>query len=170
MKTSDQIATVSAIDIFDQLGSEDLTSVDTSYPILAGGQYEFKIKEMTKEQSDSGFEYLLVKASLVSTNALDVSGEPIKPGYVLRHMIGLTPIEKQVQEKGLEAVVKDIKRNIVIFLDAVTEDRQWDPSLELYIGKNFFAKTKVTKERVDKNTGNTYPPQAEIQTLIPMVA
>ena len=158
------------LSIFDTLGDEDLSAIDTSYPVLAAGQYEFSVKEMTKECSDSGFEYLLVKASLVSTNALDIAGAPVNPGYIIRHMIGLTPADKTIQEVGLEEATKRIKQNIVKFLDAVVENRQWDNTLELYIGRTFFAKTKVTKEREDKKTGNIYPPSAEIQTLIPLVA
>jgi hypothetical protein len=160
----------SALDIFDDLASEDLSQIDTSYPILAAGQYEFNAKEVTKECSDNGFEYILVKASLVTSGALDTGGNTISPGYIIRYMIGLTPADKTVAEVGLEEAKKRIKVNIVKFLDAVVENRQWDPTFELYVGRNFFAKTKVTKERTDKNTGNVYPPAAEIQTLIPLVA
>lgn len=156
------------LDIFDELGSEDLSTVDTSYPILAPGQYEFQVKEATKEEAESGYQYLLFKCSLVTPNAVDTNGNPVPVGYVMRNMIGLTPAEKTIKEVGLEEAKKRIKANVVKFLDAVVENRYFDPTLETYVGLNFFAKTRVSKERTDPITGQVYAPQAEFSSFIPL--
>lgn len=156
-----------ALSIFDELASEDLTSVDTSFPILAGDTYEFRINSMTKEVADSGYAYLLIQAA-TNVPGMDTNGNPLPPGYPVRHMIGLTPSDKQVAEIGLDAAKKKIKVNVVKFLDAVG-NRVFDPTLESYKDMTFFAKTRVSKERTDPRTGITYSPQAEIAQFIPAI-
>lgn len=153
------------LSIFDELASEDLTQVDTSFPILAADQYEFRINSMTKETADSGYVYLLIQAA-TTVPGQDTNGNPLNAGYPVRHMIGLTPSDKQVAEIGMDEAKKKIKVNVVKFLQAVG-NLVFDPTLESYKDMTFFAKTRVSKERTDPKTGVTYSPQSEIASFIP---
>lgn len=157
-----------AIDLLEELANEDLTQVDTSFPILAVSEAEFRIAEATRETAESGFEYLLFKCELISENCRDTNGSPVRPGYKLRHMIGLTPSNKSIKEVGEEEAKKQIKVRVVQFLKAIG-NLTFDPSLTSYVNATFFAKTRVSKERTDQKTGITYAPQAEFATFIPKV-
>lgn len=147
------------VDIFDQLGDGTLVDTDTSFPILAPGQCEFRVEAGTVETSEkTGGRYLAFDLATTEDKE-DINGRPLPAGYKVRHMISVTPTEKMDDES--------IKRNLAMFLDAVVDGRQWDPTLELYIGQTLFAKTKVQAERVDDATGETYPASARISTFIP---
>ncbi len=153
--------------IFDKLAGDALLNADTSYPVLAAGLYEFRIKEAEQKQSESGFEYLNFVCELISDGAFSTTGEPIAPNYVIRHMVGLTPSDKAIAELGQDAAENQIVKRVATFLDGFQATRHFDESLQSYIGQTFFAKTKVSKEREDKKTGNIYPPNAEIATIVP---
>lgn len=159
---------LNALDLLDQLASEDLSQVDTSFPILAVSEAEFRVASITHETAESGFEYLALQFELLSPNCKDTNGNTVNPGYKIRHMIGLTPSEKSIKENGPEAAVKQVKANVVRFLQAIG-DLEFDKTLEKYPNMTFFAKTRVSKERTDPKTGITYSPQAEIATFIPKV-
>lgn len=162
---------ISSIDILGMLASTDLNEVDVSYPILLGGTYEFEVKEVEKKVSENtGGEYILFKCALLSDNATDIAGNAISPGYAMRYMINLSPSEKQIAAKGEEQCAKDVLAQVCKFLDALMEQRVWDETFETYVGMTFWAKTKVTKEREDKNTGNVYPPAADFASFIPKSA
>jgi hypothetical protein len=159
---------ISSIDILGMLANSDLNEVDTSYPILLGGTYEFEVKSAEKKTSEkSGGEYFLFNCALRSEGAADITGAPVAPGYQIRKMINLSPSEKQIEAKGEEQCGKDVIKDVCKFLDALMEERVWDETLETYIGMTFWAKTKVTKERVDKFTGDVYPPAADFASFIP---
>lgn len=155
-------------DVFTMLANTDLDQVDTSYPILAGGVYEFEVKSAEKKTSErTGGEYLLFQCALLSDNALDINGNRVNPGYSLRHMISLTPSEKQLENKSMEECKKDVIASVCKFLDALMIKRVWDETLNTYVGMTFFAKTKVGKERTDPRTGDVYAPQAEFASFLP---
>jgi len=159
---------ISSLDILGMLATEDLSQVDTSYPILLGGTYEFEIKGAEKKTSDkSGGDYLLFDCALLSSEATDIAGNPIQAGYRMRKMINLSPSEKQIAAKGEEQCAKDCVADVCKFLDALMEERIWDETLETYVSMTFWAKTKVSKERTDKATGDVYPPAADFASFIP---
>lgn len=158
-------------DIFAMLANTDLNEVDTSYPVLAAGVYEFRIKSAEKKTSErTGGEYLLFQCELLSDDAQDINGSAIGQGYLMRHMISLTPSERQLAKKSLEDCQKDIMSSVCKFLDAIMLNRVWDETLESYTGMTFFAKTKVGKERTDERTGDVYPPSAEFASFLPKQA
>lgn len=155
-------------DIFAMLANTNLNEVDTSYPILAGGVYEFEVKSAEKKTSErTGGEYLLFQCALRTPDAVDINGNSISPGYSMRHMISLTPSEKQLENKSEDECKKDILASVCKFLDALMTERVWDETLESYVGLTFFAKTKVGKERTDPRTGDVYAPQAEFASFLP---
>lgn len=158
-----------ALDILNSLTSDELQNTDTGFPNLSPGQYEFQITgaELKDNNAKTG-KYILFDSKLLSSDVTATSGDPIAPGYPVRHMINLSPSQKQIDKKGLDQCVKDIKRDIAKFLEAVMgPERTWDPSLGIYVGQTFFAKTRVTKERIDENTGVLYDPQTEFAGFIP---
>jgi hypothetical protein len=154
--------------VLEALAETDFTQVDTSFPNLAPGQYEFRIGSAEYKDSESGGKYLLFGCNLVTPDVKATDGTPVAPGYPVRHMINLTPSQKQIAKSGEAACIDNIKKDIAKFLEAVTgPQRKWDPTLESYRGMNFFAKTRVSKERTDERTGVTYSPQTEFAGFIP---
>lgn len=158
--------------ILESLAETDLTQVDTSFPNLAPGQYEFVIDSAELKTSDSGGCYLLFGTKLVSPDAKATSGEALQPGYPVRLMINLTPSQKQLDKDGPEGCKKRILGDIAKFTEAVTgPQRKWfghaTEQLAMYRGAHFFAKTRVSQERTDPRTGTTYAPQTEFAALIP---
>ncbi len=160
---------IDPLDILNSLSTEELASTDTSFPNLSPSQYEFLIDEATIEGKDDGSsKYLLFKTKLNSEGASSTAGEPLAPGYPVRHMVNLMPSQKQLDKHGEEQCIKNIKKDIAKFLQAVMGPScQWDPTLEIYRGQTFFATTRVSKERTDPNTGITYDPQTEFSKFIP---
>lgn len=155
-------------DVFAMLASTNLNDVDTSYPVLQGGVYEFEVKSASKETSErTGGEYLLFQCALLTPDAVDINGNAISPGYSLRHMISLTPSEKQLMKKSEEECKQDAIKSVCQFLDALMSERVWDETLESYVGLTFFAKTRVGKERTDDRTGNVYPASSEFASFLP---
>lgn len=155
------------LSVLDMLANTDLNTVDTSFPILAPGTYEFEVKEAEIKTSDNGVRYAAIKTALVSPDAKDTNGNPINAGYPVRHMFMLSVSEKQVAKHGEEQAKKNVIADVCRFMDAVQGNRNWDETLQSYIGQRFFAKTKVSKERTDEATGQTYSPQAEFAQLLP---
>lgn len=159
------------MNLFDQLANTDLTEVSTAYPVLVGGVYEFEIKAAEKKTSDrTGGDYLSFSVALISPEATDTNGNAISPGYLMRHMISLTPSAKQLEKKSEEECNKDAIASLCKFLDAIMLTRVWDETLESYVGLTFFAKTKVGKERTDSNTGDVYAAQSEFASFLPKQA
>lgn len=161
---------IDPLEVLEELGNTDYSEVDTSFPNLMPGQYEFKVSAIELKDSESGGKYILVNAKLVSDNATDTTGSSLAPGYPIRHMINLTPSAKQLAKSGKDECIKRIKQDIAKFTEALTgPQRKWHglEGLDNYIGMSFFAKTRVSKEREDPNTGTVYSPQSEIAALIP---
>ena len=155
------------LDILNSLSSEELQTTDTSFPNLMPGQYEFSIAGAELKDSNSGGKYLLFQTKLLSTDAVSTNGDPIQPGFPVRHMINLSPSQKQIDKSGIDTCVKNIKRDLAKFLEAVVGPaRTWDPTLELYLGQSFFAKTRVSKERTGDD-GQTYDAQTEFSSFVP---
>lgn len=160
-----------ALELLNSLTTEELANTDTTFPNLAPGQYEFLIDTAEIKDNTAGTgKYLLFQCKLQSEGAKSTAGEPLAIGYPVRHMINLSPSQKQIDKnpEGLDGVIKNIKRDIAKFLEAVAgPSRTYDPSFAAYRGNTFWAKTRVSKERTDDNTGVTYDPQTEIASLIP---
>jgi hypothetical protein len=166
-----------ALDILNSLSSAELQQVDTAFPNLAPNTYEFKIVSAEIKDSASGGKYLLFSTKLNSTDAIDTAGASVAPGYPVRHMINLSPSDKQIEkagggELGMKACVENIKKDLAKFLEAVTgPDRTWygndDEALANYVDMTFFAKTRVSPERVDPSTGITYDAQTQFASFIP---
>lgn len=143
-------------DVFDVLGDIDLSGVDTTMPLLKNGAYEFTIGEMSREQSDrTGGTYLLIQLKLAE-EAEDIKGNPLSPGYPVRHIISLVASEKY-----------DPIKNVAQFHEALGDKgMKFDPTFAQYTGQTIVAKTKVEPEREDKETGDVYPPSVRIASFV----
>jgi hypothetical protein len=150
--------------IFDDLGNTDLSSVDTSYPVLVPDTYEFTITGIKKVEfkastkMPNGGEGLQISATLNGPGK-DTKGRDVNPGYQVTHMISLTPTEKMTADA--------IKANVARFLDAVLGRREWDPTFQIYLRQSFFAKTGVQEETTNPDTGEVYPAKTVIKQFVP---
>jgi hypothetical protein len=145
------------VDIFDSLGEVDFDSVETTMPVIAPGLYEFKITNMAREPWKSGKGSSLAITLSLESEATDITGEKvINPGFPLFDRISLV-------NKGKYDPRVPIKR----FLQAVgMDDQPFDQSFQSYLGLTVQAKTKVTPERTDPDTGATYPARAEVSSYV----
>jgi hypothetical protein len=159
--------------IFDKLAETDLDNVDTSFPNLAPGTYEFRVESAEKKESDKGGEYLLWACKLVSADALDTKGEALQPGYPLRHMLNLTYTDGIANGrdgkggKSEEEFEKDTFKDLCKFMDATLGHRKFAGDLEQFVGKTFFAKVKMGKARTNKDTGEVYDPSPQFAAFLP---
>jgi len=132
--------------LFDKL-AEGLNDVDVSDPILKPGSYTFKIHSIEKKSNEAGtFEWLAISLQLVDEGE-DLAGNPLS-GVFINHMLGLTE-----NDYNSEA---DILREVARFLDCFSDSRDFDETLESYVGEEGVVKTRVAKEREGKN-GEVYP-------------
>lgn len=145
---------------------EALENLKTTYPEIEPGVYEWSIKAMEQRTSDSGFEYINVQLSLVSTTARDLNGVALNPGYTMSHMLALSTTDKAIEERGEEEAKAQTAARIAAFLDAFQKNRYWDATFADYIGKRLFAKVSMSKERTDKKTGVVYDARPEIKSFI----
>lgn len=83
-----------SIDILNQ----DLSSVDTSRPLLAAGNVELTVAEMKVEpnKKQTGQNLNIVFKTVNSERS--VKGETIAPGFPVFHTVSLTPTEKYTPE------------------------------------------------------------------------
>ena len=142
--------------VFDSL-AEGLDEVSTAEPILAPSIYTFKLHSIEKKTAESGFEYLALGLQLMDEGQ-DIDGNPIGTVF-LNTMLGLTPNEYNTEDA--------IKREVCKFLDCFQGSRDWDETLESYKGLEGTIKTKVEKERTNKNTGVVYPQTHAVAQYLP---
>lgn len=151
--------------VFDNLSQDVVNNADTSFPLLAPGLYEFKISNMESkdtqptEKTPQGGEMISVNCQLQG-EAEAIDGRTCRSGTPVRYMIWAPKDPTPEQEE-------ELARKVAAFLDAVVgKTREWDPTFQLYIGKTFAARTKVTPARVNEQTGEEYDPQAEISSFV----
>ncbi|MHA2065409.1 MAG: hypothetical protein ACXABY_13620 [Candidatus Thorarchaeota archaeon] len=151
--------------VFDELASDEIASADVSFPVLAPSVYEFTVKDVVKsetnpsEKSPDGGDMLRISLSLTA-NAEGVDGRTVPAGSLVSHMIW-SP--KNPNEEKLAQVKGQIKQ---FLLAVVGKDCEWDPTFALYRGQTLTAKTKVSKARVNPQTGEEYAPQAEVAKFV----
>jgi hypothetical protein len=132
----------------------DLTTVDTSYPVLAAGVYPFKVDTAIVKPNKANTGHLLELDCELLVDATDSKGKPIKAGYKMTHRCGLSPTDKYSLE--------DIAKNVATIQDAILGHRVALDAFDtdMLIGQRFIAKTKVTAET------NEYPEKAEFGRLV----
>lgn len=143
------------IDIFDQLGSTNFEDVDTSYPVLKAGAYNFRIKDMKRETWKSGLGSSIHIDLELLDEAEDIGGKYVGPGYVLTDRISMVAKGKY-----------DPRQAIARFLESVgLKNEPFDTSFQTYIGLDLVIKVKIEPESTDEQ-GNTWPAKSVVGTYV----
>ncbi len=121
---------------------EDLTGVDTSFPLLAAGLYDMEIKEVSKVPNNAKTGDNLKIVVVTTKDALDVKGQRLNAGMKLTSYIGLSETPKYNQD--------DIKKNCAVFVQAVGCGITRINPLEQFAGKIVRAKITIRPAGPDK--------------------
>jgi hypothetical protein len=136
LRSPDGEASLGALDV-------DLSSVDTSFPLLAEGMYDLEVKAMEQKKTKDEQGDMIVATFVTTREGRSTKGAPINPGFPIFYRLNLTP-------KG-EMTEAMILRNLAKFREGVTGSKSGSfGPIEQYVGKVVRAKVVV---RVDK-TGN----------------
>ena len=134
---------------------QDLTNVDTNFPILAVGMYDFSVVEITSKDTESGNGSMLNIKLALDENATDIKGNPINVGFPVYDRIFFPKAGAMSKEgKPLDAA-SSIKR-LAMFQDDIGK-RTAKFDTELYIGCKLTAKVKIRHDSTDQ-----YPDTNEI--------
>lgn len=130
------------------LDNTDLTSVDTSRPLLEPGSYEFEVAklEKTRNKSETG-DNLSLELHLKST-AKSTKGNVLNPGFPVFHTFSLVATEKY-----------DPRTQLAAFQEAVLGHKENFGPLDKYLGKTLSCKVKV-------ESSEAYGDQTRIQRFI----
>ena len=88
----------------------NVDDVDTSYPVLAQGNYNLRIKSAKKQPNKAQTGENLVIAFETIDSARSNKGVDIAPGFVITHYISVTPREPEGEKRGY--TVEDIKKSV----------------------------------------------------------
>lgn len=126
------------IDILNDMDNVDLSSVNTDFPLLPKGTYEFTVTEaqVVSSKNREGGKVFEVKAAL-NQQARSTLGREINAGFPLTFRVGLTPTEKYTQQA--------IAENLAKFQEAVLGNKGRFMPMEQYIGKTFKANIGIDK-------------------------
>lgn len=150
----------------------DLSSIDTSFPVVAGGLYDLVVKEsdVIRNKNDNGWLWV-VKLNPVN-DVKDIRGQPLKAASAtLFHRVSLTPTDNY----DAASVAKNTARFIQAMKPTVTgiTSRDLFPDAEgfkvkckAFVGRMLQAKVDALPDRKDKNTGRTLPPGNEISQFV----
>ena len=90
---------------------EDVSDVDTSFPLLSEGLYDMEIQEVTEESNKAKTGTNLKIVVVTTKDSVSPKGEALNRGMKLTSYIGLTETEKYNTDS--------IKRNVAGFVQAV---------------------------------------------------
>ena len=143
---------------------EDLSKVDTSFPLLADGIYQFKIDEAKVQPTKDGKgKFIHLKLS-TTMPAISVKGENLVAGINVFDNRNLVPTGKATWDM--------IKRGVGEFIQAIEGGvsgatlsgmEQLVPTLQ---GRTLKAKVGYAPERIDKATGRQFKANNEILLYI----
>lgn len=155
------------IDILNQLSNINLSSVQTSFPLLATGLYDLTVAEMKVEQQKAPKVGNNIKIKLTTQNpSVDIDGKQVNPGFPMFDTISLT---KSFKEDG--SINYDPAQKLAAFKEAVTGSKEGSfgaPAewAELYVGKTVQARVTYSPTSVDKRTQKDYGPQSRIDRYV----
>ena len=133
-----------------------MSSVDTSYPVLAASMIEMQIVEAKVEpgKKNPDSQILVIVLATLAENP-DHKGGVVPAGYKLTHRIGLTETDKYTKDMLL--------KNLAVLQDAALGQRipldQFDT--DILLDKNMTVKTKVVAAT------DEFPEKSEVARLIP---
>lgn len=155
------------IDVFSQIDSIDLGSVDTSRPFLPNGVYEMTVQkiEVVDQKSPKTGKNLAIQLGLVepAMSMPNDKGEQrqLNPGFPVFDTISLT---KTFKEDGSPKY--DPLPRLAKFRAAATGSQSgaFTP-VEQYIGAKLLVKVSFSATNVDKN-GTDYGPKNSVQDYV----
>lgn len=133
-----------------------LDDTDTSMPMLAPGIYEFSVAKCTEETSSNGKPLLRIDLKLAQDSAPSTTGGTLNKGFPVFHRVSLTPTDKYDPLKALK-----------LFKMAATGQGTGpfgEPAS--YENKIVKAKIKVSPQRTNEETGQTYEARNEVASFI----
>jgi hypothetical protein len=130
--------TSDASDVVNSLDSMDMSSVNTSFPVLRPGPYNFQVESMEIKESKktAGQMSLNIKLKLLQEGQDHKTGAVINAGFPLFHTILLTPVGKLTPDM--------IKRSLAQFMEGVLGHKNGPfKPFEQYLGQTVTARVKV---------------------------
>lgn len=139
---------------------EDLANVDTSIPVLRGGQvHDFDIKSVEVSDNKQGTGKNLVITLSTTSDLPSTRGDIISAGFPCYVYIGLTPAVGRPDKK--DYTEDDIRRALARFTLAVHGEKCAVQPIDKHIGKRVKCKISVTKPTAE------YPNEGNNVTFVP---
>jgi hypothetical protein len=148
----------------------DLTSVDTSFPVIRSGLYELIVKDsdVVRNNADNGDLWVLKLSP--TTDCQDTKGAPMKAaGVTIFHRVGLSTTEKYPPEavaKNVARVIQSIKPVVTGITTRDLFDGSFKTKCKALQGRMLQAKVEALPEGKDKSSGKSLPPRNEISQLV----
>jgi len=143
---------------------EDLSSVDTSMPVIKGGQIlEYEVAGVTEETNkDQTGTNLIIKIKTVNPT-VSTKGETINPGFPMRRTVSLVQALGRAGKQDYDA--DSIKRMLAQFVESVEGRQKGVPSaikpLERFAGKHGLMKVTVVP------ANDQFPNESNSITFVP---
>lgn len=137
---------------------DDLSSVDTSRPLLAEGIYNLRVAELSiKESEGTGNKYINARYEL-DQDAQSVAGEAISPGFSVFDIIVVSETEKMDADS--------IRKRLALLQEAwLGKKTDRFAPLEQYVGASFQAVIGIETDKGgkydDKNRVKKYIPKSK---------
>lgn len=122
----------------DELLSVDLSTVDTSRTLLAGGEYDFTCQKMELGDNSQGTGRKLSIWLKITQPGVSSKGTPVGAGFTLFISMGITPTAKMSQEAILQKLAR-IRQSFGFKSGSFGDVNQ-------YIGRICRAKVKIGKD------------------------
>lgn len=133
------------IDTLNDLLNADLSNIDTEYPVLTAGLYQFKFQapQVVDTKKQDGNKNLKYEAVLESPSpANTTAGKTVSAGYKIVQTVYL-PKPGQTDEKSLKAT-EIAQKNLASLKEALTGSKAGGfGNPQQYAGMSFMAQVKV---------------------------
>jgi hypothetical protein len=138
--------------------SQSVDGIDTSFPLLPAGLYDFEIVDasVAAAKSNPNGQTMTIKLALTE-NATDTKGEMLNKGFPIYMRIGLTPTEKYAA-KDIAKKLADVLKKCG-YATGVTP-RQFISTPRMIVGKIVRAKVAIRKET------DEFPESNEVKSLV----
>jgi hypothetical protein len=137
--------------------NEDLSDIDTSFPLLREDVYECEFASATQEPSKDGDKQFLHFVFKTAQPGKNPEGQNVSAGYTLHKRINLTESEDRDQAM----IRRDIAR---IVKDGFGARRVAD----LRPGDRVLIRVRNSRERTEEKTGRTYSASSEPASFKPV--
>lgn len=133
---------------------EDLSSVDTSFPVIKGGIiHDFEVKHLEVQDNKEGTGQNLVITLTTTGPVPGLNGQTIDAGFPVYHYVGLTPIVGRPDKRDYNE--DQIRRSLAQFTLAVHGKKLPVNPFDAHLGKRVRCKVAVTKPTAEyPNPGN----------------